>query len=299
MTALGCDWIRIWVILMGFASLTRADSSAIARIDYSRTAKNNVFGRNNGKGGIAPASTFLLDRNEIFPSFTRDELFRIQRHAYNIFSPIRNNDHSGTNLPYQVNQGSRFYTPFKPNLYYTSTSRTPLSFFESSTTESSKPIAEPNVEVQNWKNVETSKKFTKTPFRVHSDPLLDLSTTKSSKSISEPKAEKEKVEKSEKINKKSNISINTILKHQEKRRLQVVRNKTKKKPVYRRLKYPLAKKLTVSPLLPELLPSESISGSTVDAFTKIKSKKGSVNRGINNNLQQKFKVFKAIPEENF
>ena len=241
---------------------------------------------------MVPASTFLLNRAELYPSFTRDELIRIQRHAYDILSHgirprhsfMHNNGVRKTNLPHPVNPVPRFYSPFKPTTYDTSTSRTPLTFFEPSTVESPKPISEPKVELQTWKSVETSKKITRLPSMVPFDTLLDLSKTELPKPISEAKLQKAKVERGKKFNKDSKTAINTILKLQEKQRLQGARNEIKNK-------------LRVSPLLPERL-SDSKLGSTFDAPRKITTKSGSVYNGIDDNALQSFKVFEAVPKDN-
>lgn len=85
------DWIRLgFLVLVSFASFSDA------RIDNNNGGHNSILSRNSVKGANVPASTFLLDWNQLKASTTstRDELYRMQRHAY-MLNPITQQHYKG------------------------------------------------------------------------------------------------------------------------------------------------------------------------------------------------------------
>jgi len=96
------DWIRLGLLfLVGFASFSEA------RIDYSNRGHNNILSQNSVKDAIVPASTFLLDWNQLKASAaaTRDELYRMQRHTY-MLSPMSYQHYNGGSAAQNIDSES-------------------------------------------------------------------------------------------------------------------------------------------------------------------------------------------------
>jgi len=102
------DWIRL-----GFLFLACFASFSDARIDYSNGGHNSILSQNAVKGATVPASTFLLDWNQLKASAasTRDELYRMQRHAY-MLSPITQQHYKGGIAP--SIEGQHQFSLFNP-----------------------------------------------------------------------------------------------------------------------------------------------------------------------------------------
>jgi len=102
------DWIRLGIVFFCFASFRTE-----ARIDYNSAGGNNIFGQNIVKDANVPASTFLLDWDQLkSASTTRDELFRMQRHTY-MLSPINYQYYNGAGKKHFQHQFNLF-NPFTP-----------------------------------------------------------------------------------------------------------------------------------------------------------------------------------------
>merc|ERR1719211_541215 len=108
MISLDYDWIRLGIVVLCFASFNTE-----ARIDYSNTGRNSIFSQNIVKDANVPASTFLLDWDQLKSvSATRDELFRMQRHTY-MLNPITYNHYNGIGNS-QFQHKFSLFDPFTP-----------------------------------------------------------------------------------------------------------------------------------------------------------------------------------------
>jgi len=103
------DWIRLGLLfLVCFASFSEA------RIDYSNRGHNSFLSQNSVKGATVPASTFLLDWNQLKASAaaTRDELYRMQRHTY-MLSPMSYQHYNGGGVAQNI-EGQHHFSLFNP-----------------------------------------------------------------------------------------------------------------------------------------------------------------------------------------
>jgi len=132
------DWIRLGLLfLVSFASFSEA------RIGYSNGGYNSILSQNAVKGANVPASTFLLDWNQLKASTmpTRDELYRMQRHAY-VLSPMTQQHYKGGIAPSIEGQHQfSLFNPFtfSPNEPVPARTIQPNNHFISSNTLESKP----------------------------------------------------------------------------------------------------------------------------------------------------------------
>jgi len=193
MISIDYDWIRLGIVLLCFASF-----NVEGRIDYNNAGGNSIFNQNIVKDANVPASTFLLDWDQLksasrndynklqkLQTATRDELFRMQRHTY-MLSPITYNHYNGK-IPTKVNFQHQFslFNPFTPG---------------------SKEVKPKSIEM--IPNAIASVPFVTTPAPLPSAPFVTtpapLLTTSSTKAP-QPEAKSEKLQFRKKIKKQSKI----------------------------------------------------------------------------------------------
>lgn len=266
MIALDYDWIRLGLYLMCFASFNEA------RIDYNIAAQNNIFGQPTVKDAKVPASTFLLDRNQVNPSLMRDQLLRMQRHtpfsSFHKFSPFtyqHYNGIGGTNFPHRFNIYNHFGTQRKAS----------DTVFASLPAAASKPS--PKSKFQ-YKIVPKSKSADNTTRKVQEKLRFQVRP--------EPKS----------LVPKSKSAVNTNLNRHEKLRIQALANKVKSKPTS---KPPKKLSRKIEPFFPSLPSpsSETKPKKIVDLPFQDRKliQKHSGDNEIDNNLLPRFKIFQAVP----
>lgn len=236
MISLDYDWIRLGIVFLCFASF-----STDARIDYNNAGGNSFFSQNIVKDAKVPASTFLLDWDQLkSASVTRDELFRMQRHTY-MLSPITYNHYNGARKS-TFQHKFNLFNPFTPR---------------------PKTLTSKSVEI--IPNSIPSAFFASTPI-----PLLPISNTK----VTENKAKNQKLQLQNKI----------------------------KKALKRKSPEKLPRK--IEPFFPSLPESSSEVRSDALLRSPFYQRKtipvgSSAIDEINNNFLSRFKVYQAVPGDDF
>jgi len=239
------DWIRLGIIVLCCASFTEA------KINHNIAGKNNIFSHKSVKGANVPASTFLLDWNQLkssSSSATREELFRMQRNTFmGPSTTYRHYNGLGRIAAYDLSQPFNLFNPFTQNKQHV-------------TPKPLQPI------------------FKSLPI-VHWEPEASPQSV-----VSKPK-----------------ITLDKSLEIQEANKFPELKKIIKKKP---QLKSPEKLTRKVEPFFPYLPKSKSETGSglffdsSLHDRTSIFEKSGGRNRIISNSLSR-FKVFQAVPDEEF
>jgi len=244
MISIDYDWIRLGIVILCFASFNTE-----ARIDYHNAGKNSIFSKNIVKDAKVPASTFLLDWDQLkSASVTRDQLFRMQRHTY-MLSPFTYNHYNGagkSNFQHKFN----LFNPFTPR---------PKQLTPKSVEKIPNPIPSPS--------------FASTPVDATVDAIINLLSTSNNK-VTENKIKNQKLQLQKKTKKALKIKSPKMLPR-------------KVEPFF--------------PSLPESKPevrSDALLHSPFYQRKTIPTGSSAID-DINNNLSSRFKVYQAVPDDDF
>ena len=245
--------------------------------------QNYIFGQNSVKDANVPASTFLLDWNQLrsTPSATRDELFRMQRNTF-IGLPTKYHHHKGLGrvAAYELPNQFNLFNPFSPNPQVAASKPLP-PVSKSLPIAPSKPKQLPQSAL-----LKSNDAFAPTPQVTAPKPLQPVS-----KSLPIIPSKPKQLPKAADL--KSKDAFNKILKLQEFKRLQQIKKKIEGNTPS---KFPEKLPRKVEPFFPSLPKpiSERRSGIISDSL-----KSGGSDHQIIRNSLSRFKVYQAVPDEDF